>query len=221
MSATGGEFGGEAGGNPGDGLALKAEHEAPLDVDAVTKANQRLDFKTWVSIMRRAFHLIGYLFSVYFLEYMCITSFADVMGQKMKLIHHDRADDFDVRAYFDILNACYQLGVFLSRSSLRFFRIKHVWVLSVLQAINFTFCFLNARYMFCPSLGLMAPLLVWVGLMGGGSYVNVLVSMLELKTLEHAERESAMSLSLFFNDFGITLASLLSLVLAATLFSDQ
>jgi len=150
---------------------------------------------------------------------MIITSFADVMGRKMKLMYPAHKEDFGIRAYFDVLNAGYQLGVFISRSSLRFVRIKRVWVLSALQAVNFTFCFLNARYMFCPSLGLMAPLLVWVGLMGGGTYVNALHGMLELKTLDHRERESAMSLSLFFNDFGITLASILSLVLAKTLFS--
>ena len=49
--------------------------------------------------------------------------------------------------------------------------------------------------------------------MGGGSYVNVLHGILELKTLKKTEKESAISLSLMFNDTGILLASIASLFL--------
>jgi len=65
----------------------------------------------------------------------------------------------------------------------------------------------------------MGPMLIWVGLMGGASYVNVLHAMLDLNTLDKTEKESAMSLSLFFNDFGILLATTLSLILGNTLFT--
>ena len=58
-----------------------------------------------------------------------------------------------------------------------------------------------------------------VGLMGGGSYVNVLNAILDLKSLDVTEKEMALSLSLLFNDIGILLASVLSLVLASTILS--
>mmetsp|Transcript_8244 Transcript_8244/g.13808 ORF Transcript_8244/g.13808 Transcript_8244/m.13808 type:complete len:86 (+) Transcript_8244:1092-1349(+) len=77
--------------------------------------------------------------------------------------------------------------------------------------------FLNAYFMFVDTLWLMCPLLIWVGLMGGASYVNVLHGILELETLEESEREMAMSLSLLFNDSGILLASIFSLVMSNTL----
>jgi len=73
--------------------------------------------------------------------------------------------------------------------------------------------------MYVESVWVVAVLCIWVGLMGGTSYVNILHCMLELKTLEKRERESAMSLSLFFNDFGITLAAATQIILANTLFS--
>lgn len=57
---------------------------------------------------------------------------------------------------------------------------------------------------------------VFVGLMGGSSYVNVLHAIRELPTLTTNERESAMSLSFLFNDFGILCASTLSLILGQT-----
>ncbi len=81
--------------------------------------------------------------------------------------------------------------------------------------------FLNAKFMYVQTLLALCPVLVWVGMMGGASYVNVLHGILELKTLNKQERESAMSLSLFFNDFGILSASAFSLILANTIFDPK
>jgi battenin len=81
------------------------------------------------------------------------------------------------------MNTCYQIGVFLSRSSLSYLKIKKVWILTGLQFINFIFLFVNAKYMFIESLYVLCPIYIWVGLMGGGSYVNVLHRLRELETL--------------------------------------
>ena len=123
-----------------------------------------------------------------------------------------------VTEYFTILNFCYQIGVFISRSSLRFVSIpgNKIWFLSVLQLANFIFMFINARFMYWESLYVTCPVLVWVGLMGGGSYVNVLHGILDLKTLDKTEKEMALSLTLLFNDTGIFLAATVSLVLGST-----
>ena len=86
----------------------------------------------------------------------------------------------------------------------------------MLQAGNFTFMFLNAKNMYYDSLYVLCPLLVFVGLMGGASYVNVLHGILELETLDKTEKESAMSLSLLFNDTGILLATTFSIILSNT-----
>jgi len=58
--------------------------EEVIDTDAETKQNVKLDCKTFMSILKRSFSLVFYLFSVYFFEYVIITSFADVMGHKVK-----------------------------------------------------------------------------------------------------------------------------------------
>ena len=73
--------------------------------------------------------------------------------------------------------------------------------------------------MFTESLYVLCPLYIWVGLMGGGSYVNVLHRLRELDTLSSEERESAMSLALMFNDAGILVATILSLILGLTILS--
>ena len=66
--------------------------------------------------------------------------------------------------------------------------------------------------MYVENLALLCPILIWVGLMGGSSYVNVFHGLLELKTLKKTEKESAISLCLMFNDTAILVASIASLV---------
>ena len=63
----------------------------------------------------------------------------------------------------------------------------------------------------------MCPLYVFVGLMGGGAYVNVNHGILMLETVSWEEKEMAFSLSLLFNDTGIFLASVFSLVMQNTI----
>ena len=75
--------------------------------------------------------------------------------------------------------------------------------------------------MYFESLWVMCPLTVWVGLMGGGAYVNVMHEILELEALDKSEKESAISLTLFFNNFGIFLAAIFSLLLDNTIFDPS
>lgn len=76
---------------------------------------------------------------VYFFEYVIITSFADTIARKVKITHdnlidiHQSSDkNFYVNAFYVILNVCYQIGVFISRSSLRFVKVKRVDILTTL-----------------------------------------------------------------------------------------
>lgn len=74
--------------------------------------------------------------------------------------------------------------------------------------------FINAEYMLYESIYITGPVCIWVGFMGGASYVNVLNAILDLKTLDKTEKEMALSLTLLFNDTGILCASIASLILA-------
>jgi battenin len=134
------------------------------------------------------------------------------MDHKIKLKYRKNEHDIKIDEFFLILNMSYQIGVFVSRSSLGVIKIKKIWTLTALQLLNFILLFMNAKYMFIESLHLLCPILVWVGIMGGGAYVNVLHNILELKTLRKTEKESAISLCLMFNDTGILLASVASLL---------
>ena len=67
--------------------------------------------------------------------------------------------------------------------------------------------------LFVESLLILCPLFVWVGLNGGGAYVNILHMMLQKEDLASNEKEVAVNLTLMFNDCGILLASIASLLL--------
>ena len=124
--------------------------------------------------MGQVFFLILNLFSVYFFEYSIISCFADRISKKVDNLHPDQKDEFAVKNFYVILNNCYQIGVFFSRSSLPYIKIKQIWLVSFFQSINFVFLFLNTKYMWVESLYILCPLLIWVGLMGGDAYVNVM-----------------------------------------------
>lgn len=61
--------------------------------------------------------------------------------------------------------------------------------------------------------------MLWVGLMGGASYVNVLYLLLEEDYLENNEKELAMNcVGVIFIDPGVMMASLSSLFISKVLF---
>ena len=96
--------------------------------------------------------------------------------------------DWATRHAFVLSQFCYQVGVLMSRSSLKVVRIRRVWVLSVVQGVNFVLWLIQAKTMLLSSetsrsaqAAWTVVLLAWmvvVGLMGGASYVNVFYNIL-------------------------------------------
>ncbi|CAB3396523.1 unnamed protein product [Caenorhabditis bovis] len=72
----------------------------------------------------------------------------------------------------------YQPGVFLSRSSVKFFEmpIWMIWMLPVLQVSNMIFFFFEAVYWFTPTIIIIFCLIVFEGLLGGSAYRIFIVS---------------------------------------------
>lgn len=82
-------------------------------------------------------------------------------------LHPDKKDSFVYSNTYVIFNLCYQVGVFISRSSLSIIKIKKVWIITLLQLALFTFYMLNAFLFFCKNIYVLFTLMVFVGLMGG------------------------------------------------------
>ena len=61
--------------------------------------------------------------------------------------------------------------------------------------------------------------MVFVGLMGGASFVNVIYLLKNSTILQKTEKELALNLLSCFDDLGILLASITALILTLTAFS--
>ena len=168
--------------------------------------------------MWRVFKLVWspatHLALVYFLEYVCIVGYASVSNPR-----NDDGDWWYDNAY-EILNFCYQAGVLVSRSSISFVQIRRIECLSLFQTVNFCVWFAQAYWHFMP-LWLQFVLMVWVGLMGGGMYVNVFYLLTRSDgggvAVEKADRELAINLVSTGYYVGIIGSSLFEILLAHTL----
>ena len=70
------------------------------------------------------------LFLVYFLEYTILTSFNWACAEQIINLEPGRKEEFVYDNAFIIFSLCYHVGVFISRSSLSFYKISNVWVVT-------------------------------------------------------------------------------------------
>lgn len=108
-------------------------------------------------------------------------------------------DNFWVKNSYVVCQFCYQFGVLISRSSLLIVKIPYVGVISIIQVINAVCWIVQARVLYIKSntksrqVGLSFILFAWmifIGLMGGASYVNVLYLILKRSTTLREREES-------------------------------
>ncbi|KAF4754412.1 hypothetical protein FOZ63_023829, partial [Perkinsus olseni] len=111
-------------------------------------------------------------------------------------------------------------------SSVTFFRIKRVWIPTVLQACNAVFWGFEATTHFIRNgLGLTGfylyiPLAAIIGLMGGLSYANCMYQIQQKEEIPTDLRQLAVNLCFASSNIGIVLASGLDLWLANTALSQ-
>jgi CLN3 protein. len=121
---------------------------------------------------------------------------------------------------FIILNLCYQIGVTISRSSLECFIIDKVAIVTYLQVINFIWWAVIA---WNQTLDLVYQFLImiWVGLMGGASFVNIYYKVLNDPKIAKKDKEISINIVSMCNNIGVIMATLTSLVLEKTIYSDK
>ena len=152
--------------------------------------NEQLDWSTFKTVFRKVGGPISNLTAVYYFEYSILTSFAERAHPKSD----EASGDWWQENAFIILGLCYQVGVFVSRSSLSYFKLKQLWILTTIQGFNYLLFFSVAYYKWMQ-LRYQLPLMVWVGLMGGTGYVNSYYQMLQTPELTKSLREIAINLA--------------------------
>ncbi|ENN76755.1 hypothetical protein YQE_06596, partial [Dendroctonus ponderosae] len=108
------------------------------------------------------------------------------------------------------LQVTYQVGVFISRSSVSFWHIKQTWIMAVFQAINVIIFTTEAIYYYIPSFYIVVALVLWEGLLGGSSYVNTYYRIAH--EVKPEDKQFSMAITGFADSAGIALAGMFAIL---------
>ena len=114
------------------------------------------------------------------------------------------------RSFYPTYNAIYQTGVFISRTSVAFFRVGHLYTPSILQLLNLLVLTLHALFNFLPSVWLVFTIIFWEGLLGGLVYANAFAEISD--NVPIPDREFSLSATTVSDSAGICIAGFLSMV---------
>ncbi|KAI5798552.1 batten's disease protein Cln3 [Pyronema domesticum] len=121
--------------------------------------------------------------------------------EKMPFAHY--------RDAYPMYGTVYQIGVFISRSSTPFLRVRKLYPPAFLQCINLAVLTLHAMYDFIPSIWIIFAIIFWEGLLGGLVYVNTFAEITD--TMEGEEREFSLGATTVSDSAGICVAGLISM----------
>ncbi|XP_020613143.1 battenin-like isoform X2 [Orbicella faveolata] len=180
-----------------------AEREPLLETartDSVTDADSRavdpLTLKTKLIITKSLLKYMFPLFFVYFAEYFINQGLHELIyWNRIWLTPSEQYRWYQVD---------YQIGVFISRSSVNIFPIKKIWLLALLQHVNLVILICETYLHFLPSVWIMFIIVLYEGLLGGACYVNAFYRISQEVPQEH--REFSMGVASVADSCGIAVA---------------
>ncbi|KAN0112337.1 batten's disease protein Cln3 [Hyaloscypha variabilis] len=119
------------------------------------------------------------------------------------------------RQFYPLYALLYQLGVFISRSSISFLLLPSLYTPSLLQILNLLLLTLQSMYFFLPSVYLVFIVVFWEGLLGGAVYVNTFAMI--LREVDEGDREFSLGATSVSDSGGICVASLIGMVIEGRL----
>ncbi|XP_071120015.1 battenin-like [Mytilus edulis] len=162
-----------------------SESVEPVEESALKRILRCFKLVSWVSLN---------LAAVYMFEYVAQGSAAKV---RPKSEYNKGCPEL-----YASLSLCYQAGVFVSRSSVQLFKIKRIEILSVLQLINMVVWLIDVHTKFIP-VYLLPAYMIYVGLLGGASYVNIFYLLLNDDKYPTNDRELCINIAALFITVGI------------------
>ncbi|CAO1604376.1 battenin CLN3 protein [Xanthoria calcicola] len=145
------------------------------------------------------------LMLVYFAEYLIQQSVTPTL-----LFPLDKTPFSEYRSFYPTYATIYQLGVFVSRSSLPFIRIPYLYTMGSLQCLNLALLIFQALYTIFPSVYIVFAFIFWVGVLGGLVYVNAYANVAD--DMPDAEREFALGAVSVSDSAGISLSALVGVL---------
>ncbi|CAI5449929.1 unnamed protein product [Caenorhabditis angaria] len=173
------------------------------------KVPQR-ELSAWdrVRLIRPLLHLMVPLATVYTAEYIINQGLTELV-----IFNCSQGLSLPLSSQYRWYQVLYQLGVFLSRSSVKFFEMPVwlIWLLPLMQVINMLFFFFEAVYWFIPTIIIIFCLIIFEGLLGGSAYVNTYNKIHKL--VEPDIREYSLSAASMGNSIGTNFAAFISIPL--------
>jgi battenin len=147
------------------------------------------------------------LFLVYFAEYVINQGVTPTL-----LFPLDETPFTEYRAFYPMYAALYQTGVFISRSSLPFVRLrKSLYLPSLVQVGILALLTLHAMFPFLPSVYVVFVIILVEGLIGGLVYVSAFADIREEVPVE--EREFSLGVVALADSVGILCAGVVGAAL--------
>ncbi|MCQ2820914.1 MAG: battenin family protein [archaeon] len=191
--------------------------EVPQEGETDVKENKAMSIENFKLAFSKGKYYILNLALVYYLEYAAYSGFSE------RVSFFKRVTDTRFQEYcYEYFCLCYQTGVLISRSSLAL--LKHnpyVIIYSLIQFVNYVFLFCCAYFSFLHTWWVFFIILVETGLMGGSSYVGCLYYLMNTDTIEPKLRELCLNIGTIFNDLGIVLASVTTLIVDNTIMNKD
>lgn len=181
-------------------------------------------FQEKIEYFPKLFVYILPLFTVYFCEYFINQGlvsnylfYSSVFGRQLLtfvfplfLLQYELIYFPDIwldrAAQYRWLQVDYQIGVFVSRSTVNVFTVRNIWLMSMLQMLNVFYFTSEAIYMVTPNIWMVFMIVFWEGLLGGSCYVNTFYRIVR-EVPEHF-RNFAMGMVGIGESFGIVGAGL-------------
>ncbi|KAG5683414.1 hypothetical protein PVAND_012697 [Polypedilum vanderplanki] len=179
---------------------IEDQHKGDKVVDDIPPMTS---FKEKIIYIKQLLHFMIPLCLVYLFEYYINQGLFEMAYFPENIL------DLDSKQQYRWYQVTYQIGVFISRSSVNVVHIKQIWIMAVLQGLNVIFFMFEAIYMFTPSIWIIFGLILFEGLLGGGAYVNTFYRM--SREIPATRREYAMSVVTLSDSLGITLAGFLAM----------
>ena len=195
-----------------DQVAPSENNETSKDEESQNQStetkNKEMSFSNLSAAFGAGYHIILNLGFVYFLEFTALNSISERITHKPDLKHKD------INIY-EAFCMCYNIGVFVSRSSLPFVRkIKKAWIFSVCQIVNFTILVLDFYFNILQDYYIRFPMLLELGFFGGGAYAACFYHILNSTVIPQDLKELCVNIATICNDTGTLFSGIATIIVS-------
>lgn len=124
-----------------------------------------------------------------------------------------------LRDFYPMYGLLYQVGVFVSRTSVAWVRVRRLYAPALLQVLNAALLAAHALWPFLPSVWVVFAVVFWEGLLGGAVYVNTFAAIME--AVAPREREFSLGATSVSDSAGICTAGFLGMAVEVWLCNWQ